>query len=549
MKCLSTEAPPKGAVAVAVTAAILLQSYGCFAEGETAGFGHSSMTDDQILHWLSQPENRSNTKIKARSADEEKTELVVEISNADRSAAGATSSLNGTIPSANTAIPLTELPPAQDALELTALPAMAPESDLTADLSPAAQPLDDEKLSANGPDLSTYTSDVVNNGKAEPAELPAAQDYAYSTALLAMPASPDLPADPGLETQPLADDKLPADSSGPNNYTSDVVNGDVPPTLIVPPHAVHNARLAMQAAGGTLDGLMSSRRTGMDKGHGFSNRGVWMQYSHNNTSQDVKNSIPGYRAKTNGFSIGADSVLENNRDIRTGIAYTYARGNVNGENSTNSTIDTDTNIFSIYTSSQEDNYFFDGRLSYAFGKNSGQRTVAGKRLDANYRSRSWGVGLTGGCDMELKDSWYWQPKVAFNYYSIDTDDYSESSGDPDQTPSFDQVSSERYSILELGAGMSLLADLAIRNGVIRPELGVMAFHDFKKDPIEVTAHYTTGGESFPIYGARRIRNRYQAEAALNVNVLDDTICALSYSYHWASQFRANNFIARISYEF
>ena len=487
MKCLSTEAPPKGAVAVAVTAAILLQSYGCFAEGETAGFGHSSMTDDQILHWLSQPENRSNTKIKARSADEEKTELVVEISNADRSAAGATSSLNGTIPSANTAIPLTELPPAQDALELTALPAMAPESDLTADLSPAAQPLDDEKLSANGPDLS--------------------------------------------------------------NYTPDVVNGDVPePTLIVSPHAVHNARLAMQAAGGTLDGLMSSRRTGMDKGHGFSNRGVWMQYSHNNTSQDVKSSIPGYRAKTNGFSIGADSVLENNRDIRTGIAYTYARGNVNGENSTNNTIDTDTNIFSIYTSSQEDNYFFDGRLSYAFGKNSGQRTVAGKRLDANYRSRSWGVGLTGGCDMELKDSWYWQPKVAFNYYSIDTDDYSESSRDPDQTPSFDQVSSERYSILELGAGMSLLADLAIRNGVIRPELGVMAFHDFKKDPI-VTAHYTTGGESFPIYGARRIRNRYQAEAALNVNVLDDTICALSYSYHWASQFRANNFIARISYEF
>ena len=77
----------------------------------------------------------------------------------------------------------------------------------------------------------------------------------------------------------------------------------------------------------------------------------------------------------------------------------------------------------------------------------------------------------------------------------------------------------------------------------------MAFHDFKKDPVEVTARYATGGESFLINGAERVRNRYQAEAALNVNVLDHTVCTLSYAYHWASHFEADGFIARISYEF
>ena len=298
-----------------------------------------------------------------------------------------------------------------------------------------------------------------------------------------------------------------------------------------------------------MDERMSTQRTGIDRGHGFSNRGAWIQYSYNKATHDVRDNVPGYHAKTNGFTIGADSVLENNRDIRTGIAYTYARGDVKGEG-TNSSIDTDSNIFSLYTSSWEDNYFFDGRLSYAFGKNSGQRTVAGKRCDASYRSRSWGVGLSGGYHMELKNSWYWQPKVAFNYYSIDTDDYSESARDPSQSfPSFDQVNNGRYSILELGAGISLLADLAAKDTTIRPELGVMAFHDFKKDPVEVTAHYATGGESFLINGAERVRNRYQAEAALNVNVLDHTVCTLSYGYHWASHFKANGFIARISYEF
>ena len=476
MKCLSAEAFPKGKVAIMMTAAILLQSYNCFAEGESGSAGSPSLSDDQVLHWLSQPENRDSAKVTEHSSDEEKTKIVIEISNADKSATSATSSLNRTIPSANTAIPLAQLPPDQENNEFTTLLAMPLESDLTADPSPAAQPVGN-------------TSIAVNNSEAEPAP-------------------------------------------------------------VMSPHAVHNAHLAMQTAGDTLDERMSSRRTGMDKGRGFANQGAWIQYSYNKATQDVRDNVPGYQAKTNGFSIGTDSVLENNRDIRTGVAYTYARGHVNGESGSNSTIDTSTNIFSLYTSSREGNYFFDGRLSYAFGKNSGQRTVTGNRLDASYRSKSWGVGFIGGYDVELQNSWYWQPKVAFNYYIIDTDDYSELAKDPNQPfPSFDQVNNGRYSIMELGAGISLLADLVAKDTTIRPELGVMAFHDFKKDPVEVTAHYATGGESFLINGAERVRNRYQAEAALNVNVPDHTVCTLSYAYHWASHFKANGFIARISYEF
>ena len=611
MKSLSAEAPPRGKMAIAITAAMLLQSYSCFADDETAGSGHLSMTNEQVLHWLSQPENHGNAKVTEQFRDDEKTRVVIEITDTDKNATGATSSLNRTMPSANAAVLLAELPPAQNDDELMALAATAPASDLATAQEPAAQPLGDQQLSANDPGLSNDAGLAAQPAMVPASDLttargPAAQplgdqqqsandpglgnDAGLTTLATVVPASDlttaqgpaaqplgdgKLPAsDPGLDddtelmalaamtpasdsttaqgspAQPLDDDKLSAGDSGSDNYTSIVVNNDKPELAqVVSPHAVHNAHLAMQTAGDALDERMSTQRTGIDRGHGFSNRGAWIQYSYNKATQDVRDNVPGYHAKTNGFTIGADSVLENNRDIRTGIAYTYARGDVKGEG-TNSTIDTDSNIFSLYTSSWEDNYFFDGRLSYAFGKNSGQRTVAGKRCDASYRSRSWGVGLSGGYHMELKNSWYWQPKVAFNYYSIDTDDYSESARDPNQSfPSFDQVNNGRYSILELGAGVSLLADLAAKDTTIRPELGVMAFHDFKKDPVEVTAHYATGGESFLINGAERVRNRYQAEAALNVNVLDHTVCTLSYGYHWASHFKANGFIARISYEF
>ena len=501
MKCLSTEASPKAKAAIVV--AILLQSYNCFAEGEVRRPGNPPLSDDQVMHWLSQPENRDSAKVTENSSDAEKTKIVIEINNTDINTAGATSSLNRTIPSANTAIPLAQLPPGQDDAEFTRLLDMPAQWDLTANQSPAAHPVGD-------------TSIATNNGKMVPAQW-------------------DLTADQSPAAQPVDNASIAANSS------------KTVPAPIMSTHAVHNARLAMQIAGDALNERMSSQRTGMDKGHGFANQGAWIQYSYNKATQDVRDSVAGYQTKTNGFSIGTDSVLENNRDIRTGVAYTYARGQVNGE-SGNNTIDTSTSIFSLYTSSQEGNYFFDGRLSYAFGKNSGQRTDAGNRLDASYRAKSWGVGFVGGYDVELQNPWYWQPKMAFNYYTIDTDDYSELTRDPLQPSPFAQVNSGRYSILELGAGISLLADLAAKDTIIRPELGVMAFHDFKKDPVEVTAHYVTG-KSFPISLAQRTRNRYQAEAALNVNVLDHTVCTLGYAYHWASHFKASDFIARISYEF
>ncbi len=506
MKCLRTEAFPRKIMTIAFTSAMLLQAHNSFAEDEMEG---SSLDHAQILHWLSQPENHEGARVTEHSSDESKTRIVIEISNPDKSTSQATPT--------DAPEPLPYLLPDKDDTNLVSLP-----------VTPLAPP-----------SITTVETDLATNAEVHPAQQ--AHPHFHPMMPVAMP--PDRAV---VEVEP------DAPRVQLNSYAATRVNGgeaELAPAIT--PHAVHNAHLAMKTTGDTLDERMSSQRTGIDRGRTLSAQGMWIQYGYNKARQDVRDAVPGYQAKTNGFTIGTDAALEHNRDIRSGVAYTYAKGRVNGENGTNNRINTDTNIFSIYSSSWENDYFLDGRISYAFGKNKGQRTVADNHIDASYRSRVWGLGLRGGYQFALGELWYCQPRVAFNYYTIDTDDYSESARDPDQVfPTFDQVSNGRYNTLELGAGVGLLsAFAATKNTIIKPELGIMAFHDFKKDPVEVTAHFAAGGESFLIHGAQRNRNRYQAEAALNLDVSANTIFALSYSYNWASQFKADSFIARVRYEF
>lgn len=316
------------------------------------------------------------------------------------------------------------------------------------------------------------------------------------------------------------------------------------------PHAVHNANLALKAAGKTLDDRMSGKRTGISTGDIFSAGGAWIQYSYSKATQDFKDNVPGYHAKTNGFSIGADNPLEEDQDIDVGIAYTYAKGKVEGKDGSRNKIDTDTHVFSLYSSYIEDDFFFDGRMSYSFGKNKGHRYVGENLHDAKYDTQSWGVGMIAGYTYPLGYEWRWQPQVAFNYYTIKTDDYTESARDPDQTfLSYDQVNNGKYDIMELGAGLKLIGDINTDSMVIKPELGLMGFHDFKKDPVAITAHFVAGGENFLIYGADRDANRYQFDATINMEFQNNTTITFSYSHHWADSFKVAGVIARIRSDF
>lgn len=292
------------------------------------------------------------------------------------------------------------------------------------------------------------------------------------------------------------------------------------------------------------------KQTGISTGDIFSAGGAWILYSYSKATQDLKDNVPGYHAKTNGFSIGADNLLEEDQDIEVGIAYTYAKGRVEGKDDSRSKIDTDTHIFSLYSSYEENDFFFDGRMSYSFGKNKGHRYVGGNQHDAKYDTQSWGVGLVAGYTYPLGYEWSWQPQAAFNYYTIKTDDYTESARDSAQAfLSHDQVNNGKYDIMELGAGLKLMGDINTDTMVIKPELGFMGYHDFKNDPVAITAHFAAGGESFLINGADRDANRYQFDATINMEIQNNTTITLSYLHHWADSFKLDGLIARVRYDF
>ncbi|WP_257296992.1 autotransporter outer membrane beta-barrel domain-containing protein [Endozoicomonas sp. YOMI1] len=304
------------------------------------------------------------------------------------------------------------------------------------------------------------------------------------------------------------------------------------------------------AAAKILDDRMSGKRTGINAGDIFSAGTAWIQYEYSKATQDIKDDVPGYHARTNGFSMGADNPLEEDQNTEVGIAYTYAKEKVEGKDGSSSKIDTDTHIISLYSSYQEDDFFFDGRMSYSSGKNKGHRYVDGHLHDAKYDTRSWGVGMVAGHTYPLGYEWSWQPQVALNYYTIKTDGYTESGRDPAQSHlSYDQVNNGKYDIMELGAGLKLIGEINTHAMVIKPELGLMGLHDFKKDPIAITAHFAAGGEHFRINGADRDNNRYQFDASMNVEIQGNTTITFRYLHHWTDNFKVDGCIARVRYNF
>ncbi|MGO0307703.1 autotransporter domain-containing protein [Endozoicomonas acroporae] len=306
------------------------------------------------------------------------------------------------------------------------------------------------------------------------------------------------------------------------------------------------SRDAQQMSSKAIDTRNTNRRTGMNSGDMMESGGVWIQYAYNNAKQDEKDGVYGYKDKTNGFTLGADWELDPMFDA--GVAYTYAKSDISGEGvGSGSTMDSKNHIFTLYGSYDQDDMFMDGMISYASGDNKGHRNVSGNRVQSSYDSKSWGIGLSGGMTLPTSEEWSWQPLVAFNYYRITTDDYRESA--PLSHLAFDQVKNDNYTIMELGAGVRLMGDIQMDDLAFRPAFKLMVLHDFKDDPVTMTAHYAAGGESFVVHGAKRDTTRYQFAASVDMDLHDNMTLSFNYSHDWMDNFKSDGFIARLRYDF
>ncbi|WP_034831848.1 autotransporter family protein, partial [Endozoicomonas numazuensis] len=314
--------------------------------------------------------------------------------------------------------------------------------------------------------------------------------------------------------------------------------------------SISSAKASINQAGNAIGARQSGLRTGISAGDMFSSGNIWLQYANSDATQDKKDNYYGYEAKTNGFTIGADSDL--NDRFKLGVAYTYSKGDVKGTDGSTSKMDTEGNTLSVYSTFEQGPLFVDGRVGYTQGENDGKRYVQGSEIKAKYDVNSWDVGLLGGYKLPLGQSgqWSWIPQIAFNYANIKPDDYKEQSGTGQSgILLFDKISSDSYEILELGVGLKLLGDIKTENMYFKPEASLMAYHDFKDDPVTMTAHFAQGGNAFLVNGANREENRYQFGAAVDMETHNNMTFTLSYTYDWMDSYKAHGFIARASYAF
>lgn len=235
-----------------------------------------------------------------------------------------------------------------------------------------------------------------------------------------------------------------------------------------------------------------------------------------------------------------------------GVAYTYSKGDVKGTDDSTSRFDTEGHTLSVYSSFGQGPVFVDGRIGYNWSNNVGKRQVVSNGIKVKYDVNSWDLGLLTGYKIPLGQSgeWRWMPQLAFNYVNIKPDDYRELSINGwSDILRFARVKSDTYEILELGAGLKLSGDIATARMIVKPEVSLMAFHDFKDDPVTMTAQFAQGGNAFVVNGAKREQNRYQFDAVVNMESHSNLAFTLSYHYDWTDSYKAHGVIARVSYEF
>ncbi len=300
-------------------------------------------------------------------------------------------------------------------------------------------------------------------------------------------------------------------------------------------------RQAQQMVFKAIDNRATS---GINSGDRVDAGNFWLQYGHNDATQDEQDGVFGYKAKTGGFTLAAAGAVNEMTDV--GLAYTYGKGDISGRKGT---LESENNVFTLYGSFWRDSLYLNGQLGYTRGRNDARRFVGDDSFKADYHSQSWNFGVSGGYTVPINRHWYWQPWGAFDYHRIAIDDYREQAANPAYNfLAYDRVENKNYSIVELGAGVKLLGHIQTGALTLRPAFKLMAFHDFNNDPVTMIAHFE-GVNAFVVQGAKREVNRYQWVATLDLNPAQNLTLSLNYSHDWSRSFKAKGVVGRLRYLF
>ena len=287
---------------------------------------------------------------------------------------------------------------------------------------------------------------------------------------------------------------------------------------------------------------LNRHRTGIATGDMFESKGFWGEYFFSNGEMDNKDGVRGYENKVSGITLGLDALL--NDQMTVGFAFTY--GDVKTEtNDSGHDASGDTFMGTLYTGWTMDNYFFDTMWSYGRGDIDMKRKTGSGSHKSDSKSDTMGARLVGGYNYQY-NQWLIQPQVEFNYVKVKFDDFKEKL---DHGPFAQAVKRDDFEVMELGAGLKLMADYGVSNGVLKPEFTLMGYHDFKDKKPEVQGTFLNGGTTYHVSGSDRERNRFLTGIGLKYEMNNNLTMGLNYDYNWQGDYKAHGVVASVRYDF
>lgn len=262
--------------------------------------------------------------------------------------------------------------------------------------------------------------------------------------------------------------------------------------------------------------------------------GFWAKVFAGNTRQDAKDGYAGYRATTQGMTLGADSRVEPGSVV--GAALTYVTTSLNQQDfMTGSGNDLDSYLLTGYASRDLGEWYLDSMLSYGRQRYSSHRdtTLTGV-AKATYSGDQWAAKVTANVPYKIGETLALTPFASLQYNRIRQDGYSEN-GAGALDLKVEGTTAER---VQSGLGAKLSGKMDLGRTKLLPSVHAQWVHDFKDGGIGSTASLEGGGGVFYTPGQAINRNKLNLGGSLAFQTSRDTTLAIQYEYEGASGYRS-----------
>lgn len=276
--------------------------------------------------------------------------------------------------------------------------------------------------------------------------------------------------------------------------------------------------------------------TGLSAGNAAYSKSFWMKGFGSANKQNQRDGFDGYKAKSAGLSLGADTELANG--LIVGAAFTYADTKVDQQD-TRAGDNTAIKSFQLtgYGMKEYGLAYVDGMLAYAQHKNKASRGTALSRTAlGDFDSDQWTARLGGGYRMSVGAKTQFVPLASLEVSNLKQHAYNETNAGA-LSLSYAANTTNR---VKAGLGARLSTETTWNGTTVKPEAHAVWYHDFKDAATDTTANFTGGGATFTTTGQKLDKESYNIGGGLSFFPGKTSKVTLGYDYEGRSGFQGQS---------